>query len=367
MINRDFDIDSSIRLQFKAALYCIGAREDRDLCRRFALNVLNLTYQLKQPYDETTFTKMLGKIGRSLTDNQQSLVIGMCLDASTAYKEWCESGGENLDSEQFPARKQANRTGYSVPDVHGGSSHTGRLKVGSSAPYGSESYQSDDDPREGRAQWVKALTAAGSGAGYSLGELSGAKERKEFGSVISTEELRNMSKNRLVSLMDKATSPGNFIRAMLAYYKKSMIVPIGNISINSGDINNPENRKTASQLDSVYRFMQQMDGNKIMTSTRATRFLVLCNNLLLQVRVNAPRRDDRMTRETYDEKIRELRIAREDINYELKRASANSGVTINEMQRKIDSDKRKYIGDGIIRTPDTAIGVQTQATRKVSL
>lgn len=330
-----FDIDNSVAVELRIALYRISDSEERKVCRKFALHLLRLTHERDQSYNETTFVNMLEGVNHDLSDDQQSLVMGLYLDASKAYKEWVADRTEGLNS-----RRPAKPVDYGVAGVHGGSGYTGRLKVGDSAPYGTESFQSDDDPRDGRKQWVKAVTAGGNGAGYSLGELSGATQRKEYGAILPPEELRSMSTHQLLGLMDTATNPGNFLRAMLVYYEQPMIFPLANVSINSGNINNPENRRTAIQLDSVYRFMKQIDEKSILTPIRATRFLVLCDDLLSKVYVKQHRRADERSRELYNDQSREVDAARNEIEYELKEASTRSGVTAEEMRQQIDSSKR---------------------------
>ena len=162
-----------------------------------------------------------------------------------------------------------------------------------------------------------------------------------------------MSISSLLHFMDKATNPGNFLRAMLVYYDQPMIFPVGNTSINSGNINNPENRKTASQLDLVYRFMRMIDTKNIMNPERAMRFLTLCTDLLSQVTVNAPRRDDDKTKSIYKDRLRELDAAKAEIRYAVADASRTSGINLSSMRKKIDSDRRRYWGESTQSSPKT--------------
>ena len=114
MTKSQFDIDASLTVQFKITRFRLNNREDRARVRQFALHMLQLTHDRGKPYNETTFVNILRGINHNLTDDQQSLVMDIYLNASTAYEEWCADKEEKLDS-----RQSGETVGYGMSHVHG--------------------------------------------------------------------------------------------------------------------------------------------------------------------------------------------------------------------------------------------------------
>ncbi|MCI5059685.1 MAG: hypothetical protein MRY79_01290 [Alphaproteobacteria bacterium] len=323
MTSDKFDMDKTLTPKSFAAFFNAKDKGVRDKFRVIALRLLRLTHEHNLPFNENSFNKLLQGIEHALREDQKSVVRTVYLDASNAYQQWCQNNPQKTSS-----RKRAST---SLSSLHGGSGYTGRLRVGFAAPGGSESHQSDDDPREGLTSWVKQLTAAGCGAGHSLSELSGKKQPKSSEIIMPVEDLRNMTKNQLLNILDTANNPGIFLKAVLTYYNQPVILLLGNITVNSHNINNPNNIRSVSQLDSIYNHMQKLDSHDIMTPMRAMRFLVLCSNLLGKVKAW----------NLHEEKAREVSMAKMEIEEKLQEVSSSSGISIDEMQRQIASDKRK--------------------------
>jgi DNA repair exonuclease SbcCD nuclease subunit len=342
MAKNRFDIDNIIAVEFRVALCQLKNREERSLIRSVALHLLDATYKCAEPYNETTFTELLKGINHKLTNAQQDLVLDIYMDAAQSYKKWSK-----IKQARAKHKRAGGTVDYGTPSAHGGASHTGRLKTGFSAPYGTENFQSDDEPREGLKHWVRAVTAGGNGAGYSLGELQGAPARQEYDTVTSPEELKDMSAHELLNIMDNATNPGNFLRAFLSYYNQPMIIALSNTSINSANINNPKNRRSASQLDALYRRMKSLDDESILTNERSLRFLVMCEKIISQSieALEEPRRKDQKTRDIYRDRYREIKMAKEEVAYLIETICSTGHITSKQMQEQIDSDKRRYRGE----------------------
>ncbi len=355
MAHNEFDIGSLVAIEFRTAVFYTADRQTRSQLYKTAIDALENTRASKLESSKKTFSSMLAG-NPSLTDSQKSLVVAICLHTSEEYEKWWEErkAEERAITKARSAYKQTKAPERAITQtsndnsLHGGSGYTGKLPRGFAAPAGSESYRSDDEQRLGKTHWVKAVTAAGLGAGHSLGELSGSKQAKSYPAVIPLEELYIMRKDGLLNLMDKATNPANLLRAMLAYYRLPMIMQIGNIgNINSANLNNPENVTTMSQIDAVYQHMKRIDDHKILTPERAMRFLVLCNDVISKTKIKEPRTRDAIVLRTYEEKSRDLMTAATEIKDQLMDASRMSGITENDMRLRIDSDKRRHLADHV--------------------
>ena len=359
MSSKSFDLDNAISIEFRAALYTQGSRQNRDVCRNFALKLLDATNKLQMPFEEETADSLLSDINHNLTYEQVSLVTAIYLDTANEYQQWCAQ-------RKAPRQEQDRRLiGTAISGAHGGAHYNGNLTVGFNAPHGTETYKSDEEDWQGRYRWVKAVTAGGNGSGHSLGELSGAKQRKEYGAVLPAEEFWDMTDKDRLSTMDKAINPGNFLRALLSYYERPMLFAIGNTTINSGNINNPENRKTASNLDTVYRYMRDIDQENVLTHQRKVRFLVLCSDLLREVSIPMPRRTDDRTKEIYKTRETELRSAKSEIAYQLEQACRFSGVSESDVRHQIDKDKRANYGEKT--DTRTKVFASTRTSKSVTL
>lgn len=326
-----FDIYKTLKAKSRAALFNARSRDTRNKFYTVTSKLLRLTRECNAVFNENTATELLRNIENGLTDAQRSSVIDMYLDASDAYQEWCSN----------KQRKTNSQINYSLSGINGGSGHTGRLKVGFAAPNGSESFHSNDDPRDGLKHLVAKMTASGAGAGYSLGELSGAKQQRTLPYVMLLDDLKTLTKSQLLSALDTATSPANFLRIILTYYGQPMYFFLGNFTVNSTHINNPKNVRSMSELDSIYNYMKKLDAHGLITAERALRFLVLSYDVLIDVKIPKPRRDDKLTKETYEEKARGIRMALSEISAEMKSQGNISGITLSEMRRQIVDDKRK--------------------------
>lgn len=337
MTEKRFDIDNSLTVPVKFALISTGDRRIRQSLRQSSLDVLEFAHKRGLKHDEATFSNILSGMAHTLADEQQSLVISMCLDASAAYKEWYAES--QAISRQRRPKKSIN---YGASHLHGGSGHTGRLRVGSGAPNGTESFQSDDDPREGLARWVGKLTAAGAGVGFSLSELAGqpAKQRKRD-NVIPLADLAEMSKQDILNLMDTAIDPANFLRAMLSYYGKPMIFSYRNITVIPHQINSPKSIESVLQLDTIYRFMREIDEGRILEPIRAARFLLLCRDVLDEVHIPDSKKSAPHNKETNEERQRSLRLVKVEITDELKKALNQARITEGSIRINLQDDARR--------------------------
>jgi hypothetical protein len=318
--------------------------------------------------DDITFEQYFAKKYPKQTEEQKILVTAICNVAFSSFQdEWLDRQVEQHElaakraqrrcvTQASPVSSEAKKAPRRIDRaLHGGSGNTGRLgntgssKVGSAAPHGSESFRLADERPMGSAHWVKDLTAGGYGPGHSLSELSGAKQPKFFEDVMPTDIFIKMRRSDLLGLMDKATNPGNFLRAMLAYYGHSWTVPLGNIgNINSANINNPENIRSMCNLDTIFRYMQKIDTHKILTSERSTRFLVLCNQLLSEVKIKEPRTRDRLTETTIYQQYRDLTAAKSQIQDLTNKACYESRIGEDAMLIRISADKRARMQNYII-------------------
>lgn len=349
MVKNEFDVGGIMAAKFKLATFCCMDYRTRELLRKSALSVLETAYQSGTESNEDGFTSILSGRRYDLDDKQKLLVRDICLAANSEYRIWREE--EESEKQRIQALRAARtpsdikrpRTTSSsdIAGLHGGSGYTGLLAVGLAAPHGAESYHAADEPRMGLEYWVNKVTAGGFGAGHSLGELSGARHAKSPEAVISTDMLYRRREIDLLDLMDKATNPGNFLRAMLAYYKQSMIIHLDNIgSVNSANLNNPDNIRTMGNLDTVFRHMRKIDDRAILTPERETRFLVLCDSLLQQVKIKSPRSRDIVTHEKYRDQQRYVRAVTSEIRDLMEQACRRSGISVSTMLIRISADKR---------------------------
>jgi len=348
MIKKTFeDVDILLATQHKIEAYFKGNHEIRQKLRNSTLYALETAHECSLDANQGVFLSIVNQRYQELTEKQKTIVVSMCLDLHDKYACWKQelAAEEREIREKGPLKAPVTITpkDRGIVNLHGGSGYTGRLPVGYAAPAGSESFQSDDEPRTGMMAWVDAVTAGGAGAGFSLAELSSARHPKSYDAPIPLNDLTQMRRGDLESLMDRATDQATFLRAFLAYYGQPMNVDLGNTSINSSNINNPENVRSMSNLDSLYSYMRRLDDHKIITPERAARFLVMCHDILKKAGVNYPRSGNKRTHEIYEERERELRMAKMEIESKMKNACFRAGVEYKEIRDRIFFQRKRGV------------------------
>lgn len=275
-MTKKFSIDDALTIRTQSKLSHIGDRKARDVCRTVALGVLQRSYEQDKPYDASTFIDLFDEVAIDLTSKQQDLCLAMYLDAAPDYLTWREAN----KAASVNAKSRGKAKDYGTPRVHGGSGYTGRLEVGGAAPYGAESYQSDEDPRAGIKSWALGLTHAdGAGAGHSMGELGGKKAgvwepRNHYEVPRGYERPENEPTDQeLRAVLDKTDGVAKFVGAFLKLYDRNHVIMEGNTTVDTRRLSSPDEIADAANLDVVYRQMKEIDRFNYLRPKRTERFL----------------------------------------------------------------------------------------------